>query len=388
MNNDPSSAPQAASVDRSQVTVDLGARTYDIEITTEGWADVPALVKRWTERFPHWKTEQPQAVVVTDSNVGKLYGEKLIAPLRDVGWKLEQVTVPAGEGAKSAEQVSVIYDALVDMKADRKTVVIALGGGVVGDLSGFAAATYGRGIPFVQCPTTLLADVDSSVGGKVGINHPRGKNLIGAFHQPMGVYIDTTCMISLPDRDYRSGLAEVVKYGVIMDEQFFGELEGNVSALNGRQPDVLRNVIAKCCRLKADVVEQDEMERSGLRAILNYGHTFAHAYEALSGYGELMHGEAVAIGMMDAAILAEKLGRVDQAFVARQRALLEALHLPTRLPQELAKPAEDYVACMRLDKKSVAGQLRFILPTRLGHVETVAGVDEKLVVEVLQQYRN
>lgn len=388
MNNDSSSQSQRAAsstADRSQVTVDLGARTYDIEIATDGWANLPHWLKKWTERFPHWKTDHPQGVVVTDSNVGKLYGEKLLPPLREAGWKLEKVTVPAGEGAKSAEQVSVIYDALVDMKADRKTVVIALGGGVVGDLSGFAAATYGRGIPFVQCPTTLLADVDSSVGGKVGINHPRGKNLIGAFHQPMGVYIDTTCMTSLPDRDYRSGLAEVVKYGVIMDANFFEELENNVAALNERNADVLRNVIAKCCRLKADVVEQDEMERSGLRAILNYGHTFAHAYEALSGYGELMHGEAVSIGMMDAAILSEKLGRVDQAFVGRQRQLLDSLHLPTRLPQELAKPAEDYIACMRLDKKSVAGQLRFILPTRLGHVETVADVPEELVTETLQE---
>ena len=201
--------------------------------------------------------------------------------LRRAGWHTGRVDLEPGEQAKSLPVVSRLYDALVELKADRRTVVVAVGGGVVGDTAGFAAATYARGIPFVQVPTTLLAHVDSSVGGKVGINHPQGKNLIGAFHQPLGVFIDTATLATLPDRDYRSGLAEVVKYGVILDEEFFDFLESNIAGVNRREPEILRRIIARSCRLKADVVEKDEFEVTGLRALLNYGHTFAHAYEAL-----------------------------------------------------------------------------------------------------------
>jgi 3-dehydroquinate synthase len=200
--------------------------------------------------------------------------------------------------------MQLLYDQLVDMAADRRTIVVAIGGGVTGDLAGFVAATYARGLRFVQVPTTLLSMVDSSVGGKTGINHPRGKNLIGAFHQPIGVLIDLTTLTTLPDREYRSGLAEVVKYGVILDHEFFDYLEKNVEGLNARTPEVLRHVVARSCELKADVVRQDEYETTGLRAVLNYGHTFGHAFEALSGYGGLLHGEAVSIGM----ICASRLG--------------------------------------------------------------------------------
>lgn len=365
------------------VRVDLGARAYEIVVSTGEWAAFPAYASRWLNAHSHWQTDTPQALLVTDSHVNTLFADRLQSSFEQAGWKLERQVVPAGEASKSQAQVTAIYDRLVEMQADRKTVVLALGGGVMGDLAGFAAASYARGLPFLQIPTTLLADVDSSVGGKVGINHPAGKNLIGAFHQPLGVLIDTDCLQSLPDRDYRSGLAEVVKYGVIQDAGFFEFLEQNTAAILTREPELLRTIVARCCRLKADVVEQDEYERSGLRAILNYGHTFAHAYEALSGYGQLTHGEAVAIGMMDACLLAEKRGRVEAELAVRQRQLLTALGLPTCLPDEHRRPANEYLACMRLDKKSVGGKLRFVLPTRLGHVETVRDVPESLVEQIL-----
>jgi 3-dehydroquinate synthase len=256
---------------------------------------------------------------------------------------------------------------------------------VVGDAAGFAAATYARGIPFVQVPTTVLAQVDSSVGGKVGINHSQGKNLIGAFYQPLGVFIDTATVNTLPDRDYRSGLAEIVKYGVILDSEFFAYLETNVDGLNQRDPKVLRYVITRSCRLKADVVEQDEREVSGLRAVLNYGHTFAHAYEALCGYGTLQHGEAVAIGMLNASRLAECCGLVSNEITQRQNSLLSGLGLPTHLPATARLEVDQVIERMQLDKKTVAGQLRFVLPTALGHVELKSDVPEADVRNVLEE---
>jgi 3-dehydroquinate synthase len=255
----------------------------------------------------------------------------------------------------------------------------------VGDTAGFAAATYNRGLPFVQVPTTLLADVDSSVGGKVGINHPQAKNLIGAFHQPAAVLIDTGALDTLTDRDYRSGLAEVVKYGVILDAPFFEFLERSVEPLNRRDPAVLREVIATSCRLKAHVVERDEFELTGLRAVLNYGHTFGHAFEALGRYGELLHGEAVAIGMVYASRLAERLGKIEAAATVRQVSLLEGLRLPTALPAGMSFAPQSVLERMRLDKKAVAGRMRFILPTRLGHVELFDDVAEADVLTVLNE---
>jgi 3-dehydroquinate synthase len=269
-----------------------------------------------------------------------------------------------------------LWRELLELGADRKTVVVALGGGVVGDLAGFVAATYARGLGLLQIPTTLLAQVDSSVGGKVGINLPDAKNMVGAFWQPIGVLIDIDTLATLPRREYVSGLAEVVKYGVILDADFFGELETNAAAISARQSDMLARVVARCCRLKADVVEADEREtgcgRPELnRAVLNYGHTFAHALETTSGYGRWLHGEAVSIGMMCAARLARRLGRVDDRFVGRQRELLMALGLPVETPDS---DAELLLAAMARDKKSEHGQLRFVLPERLGKVELVGGV--------------
>lgn len=366
------------------VYVSLGERSYEIAIASDGVHQLPGEIDRWLDRRPYWRSTSPLAVIITDSNV-KQHAIKARDTLANAGWKLETITVDAGESSKSLTQISAIYDRLVELQADRRTLIIAVGGGVIGDLAGFAAASYTRGMPFVQVPTTLLANVDSSVGGKVGINHAKGKNLIGAFHQPLGVFIETDFLNTLPDREYRSGLAEIVKYGVIMDAGFFEYLEQNTDGLMNRDANILRDVIAKCCRLKADVVEEDEFERSGKRAILNYGHTFAHGYEALCGYGELLHGEAVSIGMIDASRLAEKLGRITSDDTGRQIDLLAALELPTTLTTPTKPTPEEMVGCMKLDKKTVGGKLRFVLPTKIGHVELVSGVEESVVLEILEK---
>jgi 3-dehydroquinate synthase len=260
--------------------------------------------------------------------------------------------------------------------------VVAVGGGVVGDLAGFAAASYARGLSFFQVPTTLLAQVDSSVGGKVGINLPGAKNMVGAFWQPHGVLLDTGVLKTLPAREYRAGLAEVVKYGVILDADFFAYLEANIAGLNERAPDVMVEIVTRSCQLKADVVEQDEREETGLRAVLNYGHTFGHALEAITNYGEFLHGEAISIGMLCASRLAERMGRIDAAMTQRQHALLSALHLPTELPQV---DDDALIAAMAHDKKVEHGRLRFVLPTRLGHVELVGDVDQADVRAALRQ---
>jgi 3-dehydroquinate synthase len=295
---------------------------------------------------------------------------------------VDLLVVEAGETSKSVEVADHLWQKLLELGADRKTAIVAVGGGVIGDLAGFAAATFARGLPLIQAPTTLLAQVDSSVGGKVGVNLPGAKNMVGAFWQPRGVLIDTSVLDTLPEREYRSGLAEVVKYGVILDADFFAWLEAHVSQINRRDSAALQQIVARCCRLKADVVEQDERELTGLRAVLNYGHTFCHAFETLTGYGQLLHGEGVAIGMDCAARLAERLGRVDRSFIERQRQLLESLGLSVQAP---AVDDKDVLALMARDKKSEHGRLRFVLPTRLGHVELVGDVAEVDVCCVLEE---
>ncbi len=361
------------------VRVALGERSYDITIVTDELSSFAARLQSWLADRGYKESARQKVLIVTDGHVCDQYAGAVGASLHLAGFICEVAVLEPGEETKSLAVASDLYDRLVAIQADRQTVVVAVGGGVIGDLAGFVAATYARGLPFVQVPTTLLAQVDSSVGGKVGINHPRAKNLIGAFHQPLGVFLDTATLNTLPVRDYRSGLAEVVKYGVILDESFFAYLEAEVAGLNQRSAGVLRHIIGRCCRLKADVVERDEFERTGLRAVLNYGHTFAHAFEALAGYGELLHGEAVSIGMEYAARLAASLGRIDAATVHRQTALLESLGLPTRLPEASQFKPDEILDRMRLDKKTVAGRLRFVLPTRLGHVELVDNVPEAAV---------
>lgn len=354
------------------VRVNLGSRSYDIAFSSGDSFGVfvrTALPKAST------------ALVVCDSNT-HAHGRAVEAALTATGLRTGFATVPAGEASKCMTQLATLYDALYDLAADRNTAVVAVGGGVVGDLAGFAAATYNRGLPLVMVPTSLLAMVDSSVGGKTGINHPRGKNLIGAFHQPAGVWIDLANLSTLPEREYLSGLAEVVKYGVILDAEFFDHLEANAKTVRDRKAAGLAQVVARCCQIKADVVEKDEYETTGLRAVLNYGHTFAHAYETCGGYGKLLHGEAVAIGMTDAARLARKMELVSDEFVSRQTKLLEALWLPTAPLAEFA--TDELLAVMRRDKKAVGGQMRFILPTRIGDVKLFDGVPEALVRAVLE----
>lgn len=356
------------------VRVNLGPRSYDIALTTGDLAGVGPFVR---ERLP----KATLALVVSDANTQRL-GRGVEAALNAAGLHTRIAIIPAGEESKSLAQVSRLYDALYELIADRSTVVVAVGGGVVGDLAGFAAATYNRGLPLVMVPTTLLAMVDSSVGGKTGINHPKGKNLIGAFHQPAGVWIDTAYLDTLPEREFLSGLAEVVKYGVILDAQFFASLEQDAAAIRARESRVLVPAIARCCRLKADVVEKDEREETGLRAVLNYGHTFAHAFETVGGYGCWLHGEAVAAGMMCASQLAERHGLIGPELTTRQRQLLRALSLPLAPLREWT--TDDMLAVMRRDKKAIGGRLRFILPTRLGEVRLIDDVPEQLVREVLE----
>ena len=365
------------------VSVNLGERSYKIAIGSGLLPGAAEFIASW--RSSHGFGDNTGLIAVICDERVRMHADAVASSLSVAGNRVEVMELPSGEPTKRLEVIASVYDRLVELQADRRTVIVAVGGGVTGDAAGFAAATYARGLPFVQVPTTLLADVDSSVGGKVGINHAQAKNLIGAFHQPMGVLIDTDALKTLPAREFNAGLAEVVKYGVILDGEFFSELEQQVENIRNRDPDTLRRIIARSCRLKADVVEQDEYERTGLRAVLNYGHTFGHAFEALRGYGELLHGEAVAIGMVYASRLAEKLDRITADDTARQIQLLEKLDLPTRLPKEVALSGDAILDCMRLDKKTVGGRLRFILPTKIGHVKLVDGVPEELLRELLTE---
>jgi 3-dehydroquinate synthase len=355
------------------VRVNLSDRSYTIAIGSGNLPGTGAWVRSWGTTT--------HAVVITDSNVAPLHGQRCADSLVESGIRVHLEVLPAGEASKSVANADRLWQRLLANGADRKSVVVAAGGGVIGDLAGFVAATYARGLPFVQVPTTLLAHVDSSVGGKVAVNLPGAKNMVGAFWQPLGVLVDTQTLDTLPLREYRAGLAEVVKYGVILDAEFFGYLEDHAQAINDRQPDVLRHVIARCCRLKADVVERDERETLGLRAVLNYGHTFAHAIEAEAGYGRFLHGEAVAIGMLAASRLAENLGRIDPDVTQRQQALLTQLGLPVAMPD--LDPSV-LIAAMARDKKVAHGRLRFVLPSRLGHVELVGDVPEQHVRAVLR----
>ncbi len=343
--------------------VELAERSYDIEI---GGGNLAGLAHFLRER-----SRSSHAVIITDTNVDTLYADKLGDLLVDAHWEVHLLVVDAGERSKLPEVAFDLWETMLEEGSDRQSIVVAVGGGVVGDLAGFVAATFARGLDFFQVPTTLLAQVDSSVGGKVGINLPGAKNMVGAFWQPQGVLVDVDVLSTLPEREYRAGLAEVVKYGVILDADFFAYLEQHIDEINTKDAGALRHMVERCCRLKADVVEQDEREISGLRAVLNYGHTFAHAFEAASGYDQMLHGEAVSIGMMCAARLAMCMGRVDEAFVARQQTLLESLKLPITVP---AFDADDLVDLMRRDKKVDDGQLRFVLPDRMGHVELVKDV--------------
>ncbi len=301
------------------------------------------------------------ALIVTNDTVGPLYLEALRSSVRERHTNLHVLSLPDGETFKSWHTLNLIFDALLETASDRKTVLYALGGGVVGDMTGFAAACYMRGVPFVQVPTTLLAQVDSSVGGKTGINHPLGKNMIGAFYQPLKVICDLDTLRTLPAREISAGLAEVIKYAPIADMSLLGWIEQHMEALRSLDPQALAFAVTRSCEIKAWVVSQDERE-AGLRAILNFGHTFGHAIEAGLGYGNWLHGEAVGCGMVMAADLSHRLGLVDVAFVSQLRTIIERAGLPVVGPQLSSQDnAGRYLELMRLDKKSDQGAIRFVL---------------------------
>ena len=345
----------------SSVPVSLGTRSYTIHIGS-------SLLSKLGDHCRRLKLGE-RCAIVTDSTVGPRYADACVRALKMSGFVPNVVTVPSGEEAKSLKVLGECYDQLAMKRLERRSFVVALGGGCVGDLAGFLAASYLRGIPYVQVPTTLLAQVDSSVGGKVGINLKAGKNLVGAFHQPRAVLCDLDTLGSLPDREFRAGLAEVVKYGVISDLDLFRRLERDSARILKREVSVLSNVIARCCALKAQVVGEDEFETTGARASLNFGHTVGHAIEAVSGYKEILHGEAVSIGMVAAARLSSRLSSLPEVEADRIRDLLLAFGLPISI--KLAPKKRDALFdAMRLDKKVSGGELKFVLAERVGKVLT------------------
>lgn len=342
------------------VNVPLGARAYDIVIE-------PGALASLSVRMKELGLAAKRGLIVTDDQVGPLYAQA-------IGLDFPVATIPAGEGSKSQEQLFRLYDAAMDAGLDRKAVVVALGGGVVGDLAGYLAASYMRGLKFVQVPTSLLAMVDSAVGGKTGINLPRGKNLIGAFHQPSLVVCDITSLNTLPPRELRAGLAEVIKYGIIYDADFFADLEAHIDHALELDPDVLTRLVARSCAIKAEVVGQDETE-SGLRAILNFGHTLGHAIEAVAGYGTYLHGEAIAVGM----VFAARLSGLPTEQTQRIERLFERMGLPRRAPESRWEALRH---AMNVDKKTESGQLRFVLARDIGRVEFGVAVEEARLREV------
>ncbi|HBO85118.1 MAG: 3-dehydroquinate synthase [Deltaproteobacteria bacterium GWC2_42_11] len=338
------------------LTVDLGERSYPIYFSRGGFEDIGTLMQKHSFKG--------RVSIITNPVVGGLYAEKVISSLKDTDFFPEVIKIPDGEEYKNLNTVSSIYDSLVGSRMERISPIIALGGGVVGDIAGFAAATYLRGIPFVQVPTTLLSQVDSSVGGKTGVNHPKGKNLIGAFYQPRFVLIDTTVLKTLPHTEIRAGLAEVIKYGIIKDHNLLLFLEANYD-------DILKlgggidYAIKRSCEIKAEVVEQDEREK-GLRAVLNFGHTFGHAVETLTDYREFKHGEAVAIGMVMAAALSYELGICNYGVYKRIKDIVEKFGLPVSPPPQIT--ADKLLSAMEIDKKVIDAKLRFVLVKEIGEV--------------------
>lgn len=354
-----------------KITVSLGDRSYPITIAA-GLFNDPA---------SFWPLKAgDNAMLVTNQTLAPIYLEKLATLLSNAGVKVDQVILPDGEQYKTLAVMDEVFTALLQKPHGRDTTLIALGGGVIGDLTGFAAASYQRGVRFIQAPTTLLSQVDSSVGGKTAVNHPLGKNMIGAFYQPASVVVDTDCLTTLPPRELASGLAEVIKYGIILDGEFFQWLEQNLDALLALDNTAMAYCIRRCCELKADVVAADERE-TGLRALLNLGHTFGHAIEAHMGYGNWLHGEAVAAGMVMAARTAERLGQFSAVDTDRIIALLQRAGLPVNGPDSMT--AEAYLPHMMRDKKVLGGELRLVLPLAIGRSEVRGGVAHDMVLAAI-----
>ena len=360
-----------------KIRVALGERSYDILVGQNLLTQLGARCRALGlgER----------CVVVTDDQVAPRYGEAALASLREAGFDASLYAVPAGEGSKSLKQVHRGYDHLASLRLERRSFVVALGGGVVGDLAGFLAASYLRGIDFVQVPTTLLSQVDSSVGGKVGVNLKAGKNLVGAFYQPRLVLCDLDVLHSLPSREFRAGLAEVIKYGIISDARLFSLIENERAEILKQDPRLMARLVARSCQIKADVVAEDEQE-GGLRAILNYGHTIGHGLEAITRYGHYLHGEAISIGQVAAAHLSARVLGLPERSVRRVRDLFEAMELPVTWRSTPALERKLFAA-MRLDKKVSGGQVRFVLAERIGKVRYGLPVEEATIRAALNELR-
>lgn len=359
------------------IDVPLGSRTYQIHIGDANPGELAAAIGNLIPA-------PSRVIVIHDAGVAHL-AEKSAKESGIDSSGISMIPVPCGEESKSILQVEHLWKRLLQCGADRKSLIIAVGGGVIGDLAGFAAATWNRGIRFIQIPTTLLAMVDSSVGGKTGINLPEAKNVIGSFWQPAMVWADLASLASLPTREFRSGLAEVVKYGIILDADFFEYLENHADTILARDTSALTEVIRRSCLLKAQVVAEDEWETTGRRAILNYGHTFGHAIESLTEYGTLLHGEAVSIGMSMAGHLAASLQRWPEHSLDRQNQLLERFGLPTQILTDIRKQLTPdlMIQAMMHDKKNTYGKLNLILPNRIGDVQTVSDTPIDLVRELI-----
>ncbi len=355
------------------VHVQLGNRSYDIKIE-------PGLIGGLGGECARLKLGS-RCAIVTDTNVGRRYAKAAFNSLATEGFEPALIIVQPGEAAKSLKTVRTCYDLLAAHRLERKSFIVALGGGVVGDLAGFLAATYLRGIAFVQAPTTLLAQVDSSVGGKVGVNLKAGKNLVGAFYQPRLVACDLDTLKTLPDREFRAGLAEVIKYGIIYDARLFAQLERDLPKLLKREPRMLAAVIARCCEIKAEVVGQDETE-GGLRAILNFGHTIGHAIENISGYGKFLHGEAIAIGQVAAAKCSQAILGLPEGDVARIENLFRRTGLPLKTRLNSVQ-RQKLLRAMRLDKKVSGGEIKFVLAKRIGRVVWGQFVSESQILQAL-----
>lgn len=352
------------------LSVDLGERSYPIFIGSDLFDDELLM--------PYISGKQ--VMIVTNETIAPLYLEKLQSKISKD--KVDVVVLPDGEAYKDLAHVNKIFDGLLEKRHNRTTTLIALGGGVVGDMTGFAAASYQRGVNFIQVPTTLLSQVDSSVGGKTGVNHPLGKNMIGAFYQPQAVIADTRVFDTLPERELSAGIAEVVKYGLIYDSEFFDWLEKNIDALVDKNPEALGYAIYRSCEIKAEVVEQDEKE-SGIRAWLNLGHTFGHAIETHQGYGNWLHGEAVAAGTMMAMRLSQKLGWISETDIERTKNLFEVAKLPVNPPEDMSPDA--FLDLMSVDKKVIDGELRLVLLEKLGRAVVTAEYPRDLLLDVLNK---
>ncbi|TVM03504.1 MAG: 3-dehydroquinate synthase [Candidatus Brocadia sp. WS118] len=354
------------------IRVNLSSNSYNISIDKGLLPEIGDILVQ--EKSPC------KTLLITDKNIERVYGNVVSESLSRKKFDVRLIALKPGEDQKTLDTALMLYDACFDHKLDRNSLIVALGGGVVGDISGFVAATFMRGIPFIQVPTSLLAQVDSSIGGKVAVNHPRGKNMIGSFYQPRAVFIDTDTLSTLPAVELVAGLVEVIKYGVIRDAELFAFLENSLYDILQLNHNALRNIIATSCRIKANVVEEDEKE-THLRAILNYGHTIGHAIETITNYTQYRHGEAVAIGMLYATRIALEMGLTDTTVLERQLSLIKRLGLPLHTGLK----AEDIVRTLYTDKKVISGKLRFILPTNIGEVIISDQVTEEILYRVLSK---